>query len=447
MTTNTIAKNYAWFCMLAISLAPIGCNPQDTASSAKSPPAPKPVAVSTSPVIQAEVTPRVTLIGTVTAIKRSTIGSPVEGRVTAMRVEPGDHVGMEAESAGDPPSGQTIAQLDTEPVTIQMAAATAELTRLQHELAELRAGARPEEIAQAAARLAAAKDASKYAQDRLRRIEELAKQNAVSNEQIAALRTAAFAAAQELIGAQAANDLLIAGPRKEKIDQTVAKVSQQEQEVARLEADLRNHTIKTPFTGEVVQKLTEVGQWLTKGAPIAEIISLDPIDVVVHVPESLVTHLQIGDKVDLTFDALPTASRTQSGVIHGIVDSADQKSRTFPVRIRLANPSHNSGYLLRAGMHARATLSGQARSRLMVPKDALILGGPKPVVFIADISSGQTPIAVRVEVETGISHEDHIEVTGDVKAGQQVVVAGNERLRPGQILKVTNGSVGGTTDE
>ena len=65
-------------CVTALTVWPIGCDSPDADVQVEKP-APKPVAVSTSPVIQAEVTPRVTLIGTVTAIQRSTIGSGVSG--------------------------------------------------------------------------------------------------------------------------------------------------------------------------------------------------------------------------------------------------------------------------------------------------------------------------------------------------------------------------------
>ena len=208
--------------------------------------------------------------------------------------------------------------------------------------------------------------------------------------------------------------------------------------MSRLETQLRDHTIRTPFAGHVVSKLTEVGQWVERGAPVAEIIELDPIDVVVHVPETLVTQLEVGDRVPLTFDAISSESRSLEGTIHGIVSSADQRSRTFPVRIRVANPSHDGKYLLRAGMQARATIAGRSRPMLLIPKDALILGGPEKTVMVAHSERGQAPVAVRVAVETGVSRDDHIEVRGDLQAGQQVVVDGNERVQPGQTLRLVS---------
>ncbi len=422
-------------CVSACSVCVIGCNSATPdASLRKAASVPAPVTVRTALVGQSSVTPKVTLIGTVTAIRRSTVGSPVDGRVTQININEGDHVGMHVD--GGQQRGDIIAQLDTETVSIEIAAAQAELTRLQHELAELNAGSRPEEIAQAKAHAEAAKDSSEYAESRFLRTQNLDKANVISVEQLDAAKSAAFAARQELIAANAAHAMAAAGPRQEVVAQSIAKVEHQKQEIVRLQTQLRHHTIRTPFAGDVVKKLTEVGQWLTRGAPLAEIIDVDPIDVVVHVPESLVTQIRTGDKVRLEFDALPDGANFFEGTIHGIVASADQQARTFPVRIRLNNPSDKGDHLLRDGMHARATVSGNPHSAMLVPKDALILGGPKPVVMVAQPQNDQLPVAVRIEVEVGASSEDMIEVTGNLQSGQRVVVDGNERVRPGQLLNV-----------
>lgn len=435
MSLSNITQLISVLLVIPVFLLSAGCDSADTDTASSAPAvAPKPAAVRTAPVTEASVTPEVTLIGTVTAIRRSIVGSPVEGRVAKITINAGDHVGMEPGSSSESLRGATLAQLDTESVMIEIAGARAELKRLQHELAELEAGSRPEELAQARARLEAARDASEFAESRFRRTQELDKQNAIAGEQLDSAKSEAFAARQELIAASAFHDLVTAGPRKEKIAQTTAKVEQQQQEISRLETQLNRHTIRAPFEGDVVRKLAEVGQWLNRGEPVAEIIELDPIDIIVHVPETLVTQIKTGDNVPLEFDALPEETNSFEGTIHGIVSSADQRSRTFPVRIRLTNPPHGDAYLLRDGMQARATISGRPRTTLLVPKDALILGGPSPIVMVAHAANSRELVAMRVEVEPGVSRDDQIEVRGDLEAGQQVIVDGNERVQPGQPL-------------
>ena len=426
-------------CPLLLCLS--GCNSadSDTAAASATPASTSPVAVRTAPVIRADVVPETTLVGTVTAVQRSIVGSPVDGRVSNVYVEVGDLVEMDKTgTGGGQPLGMPIVQLSTETVAIEIAAAKAELTRLENELEELKAGNRPEEIARAKAHWEAARAASDLAGAQFRRVERLNRLNVITAEEFEAAKSAALAAQKNLLATRADYDLMEIGPRREQVAQSVAKVERQKQEMARLDVQRQYHTIRAPFVGYVVQKQTEVGEWLARGAPVAEIVALDPIDIVVHVPESLVNQLRVGDTVPLFVAALPEGQEALRGEIHGISPSADQRARTFPVRIRLRNPVPDGSYLLRDGMQARATVSGFSRSALLIPKDALILGGQNPVVMVANRLDGGATVAVRIEVEPGRARRGMIEVRGDLQAGQQVIVSGNERIQDGQVLRVIN---------
>ena len=122
-----------------------------------------------------------------------------------------------------------------------------------------------------------------------------------------------------------------------------------------------------------------------------------------------------------------------SGVVKRIVSQADLRSRTFPVRIEIENPND----VLQPGMLGRATLAvGAEQDMLMVKKDALVLGGGRAKVFKV-IGAGEETKVVDVSVVTGASSGDWIQVTGDLTEKDSVVLLGNERLRPGQAIKVT----------
>jgi hypothetical protein len=82
--------------------------------------------------------------------------------------------------------------------------------------------------------------------------------------------------------------------------------------------------------------------------------------------------------------------------------------------------------------------TGEKQNALLVPKDALVLGGPTPVVYVVvsgDPSNKHDQVAP-VPVKLGVAQGDLIQVTGAVVAGQLVVVQGNERLFPGQAVSV-----------
>jgi multidrug efflux pump subunit AcrA (membrane-fusion protein) len=99
----------------------------------------------------------------------------------------------------------------------------------------------------------------------------------------------------------------------------------------------------------------------------------------------------------------------------------------------LPNPRTDGDHELKAGMLAHVTLAvGQPQPVLLVPKDALVLGGRTPLVYVVEGNSKSKQATVRAAaVELGVADQGDIQVIGDLKAGQQVVVRGNERLRPG----------------
>jgi multidrug efflux pump subunit AcrA (membrane-fusion protein) len=128
-----------------------------------------------------------------------------------------------------------------------------------------------------------------------------------------------------------------------------------------------------------------------------------------------------------------------AGVVAEVVPQADVQARTFPVKVRVVNQFTDDVPLLKAGMYARVSLpTGETQMAILVPKDALVLGGPQPLVYLvegaaADAAAGK---AVPVPVQIGVADGRLIQVTGDVKAGQLVVVQGNERLQPGQDVAI-----------
>ena len=218
-----------------------------------------------------------------------------------------------------------------------------------------------------------------------------------------------------------------AGPRAERVAQAKARLQVQEAEVRRLTDDLERHTIRAPFTGFVTSEHTEVGQWLGKGAPVAEVAALDEVDVTIPVLEDYVGGLQLGTPVAVTIDALP--GRSFQGALSAIVPRADTRGRTFPVRIRVLNHAVAGSVLIKAGMFARVRLDvGEKQKALLVPKDAVVVGmGPQPLLFVVD---PEKSVAMPLPVQLGIAVDDLVQVTGPVAAGMPVVVRGNERIIP-----------------
>ncbi|MGE0377156.1 MAG: efflux RND transporter periplasmic adaptor subunit, partial [Planctomycetaceae bacterium] len=361
-------------------------------------------------------------------VRRSIVGSAVDGRVIAFPVENGDRV-----SAGD-----MLAQLRTETLEWQLAASKAELRLREQELAELKNGTDPETIANLEARMKAAESQRDYTQSQFERMQSLFLRGQVATQnQLDEAQSQATSALQEQLAAKSLFELAVRGPRQERIAQAEARCEIQKALISQLEDQIARHTVVAPFDGFIVAEHTEVGQWAASGDPVAEVVQLTEVDVRVSVLEGLVGSLRIGQAVSVTVPAVP--QQEWEGTVHRIIPQADVRSRTFPVDIRLANRIEDDVPVLKSGLLASVRLpTGSTHRAVLVPKDALVLGGKQPVVYVVDSEPGDrdTGVVRPVPVTLGVSDGMLIEVTGDLMADLRVVIEGNERLKSGERVRI-----------
>ena len=213
----------------------------------------------------------------------------------------------------------------------------------------------------------------------------------------------------------------------------LSEVQSLEARVRRLEAEIEHNqdsitkkTILAPFSGFVIKEHTQVGEWVEKGGPIVTLADLSNIEVLVDVPERYIPLLVLGGDTGVKVDALNPEKFT--GKIAAIIAVGDSASRAFPVKISVDNPD----YHIKGGMLCRVSLAiGKPSSVLAVPKDAVVNMGQQHLVYVV-----RDGVAQPLPVQLGDTSDSMIEVKGSIKAGMKVVTRGNERLRPGQAVKI-----------
>ncbi len=221
-----------------------------------------------------------------------------------------------------------------------------------------------------------------------------------------------------------------------------AQLAEKQAEIERLETMIRKAETRSPLGGVIAKRHVEVGQWIEKGAAVADLLQLDPLFVEVNVPEDVIARVRKGDVAKVHIDAL---SRDQSftGAVEQIVPQADPGSRTFRVKILLPNPQ----LTVWPGFFARATLTSQSEApQFVVPRDAVVASGNTAHVVVArDVKTQQGPMgpgmagtAAVVPVTLGRSDGKTFSVTGDLKEGDLAVTRGNETLRGGETLIIMN---------
>ena len=89
---------------------------------------------------------------------------------------------------------------------------------------------------------------------------------------------------------------------------------------------------------------------------------------------------------------------------------------------------------------------GPPEPALLVPKDSLVLGGRRPRIFVvrdgAPSDDGQCTVD-SIDVQLGVASGNFIQVKGQVYEGQRVIDRGNERLRPGQVVRIISTDIPG----
>lgn len=421
-----MAFRYHWSSLLiALLAACIAASDSRTGAAQGSDAPPAPVVVAE--LIATDVAESRSFVGTAVARRLATIGSAVDGRVIEFFVESGQAVEKD----------EPLAQLLTNTLEIEIAAAEAELALRQAELDELENGSRPAEIAAARAARAAADIAFRYAESRFERGQQLIQTGGISQDEFDNWRSEYLRTQEVLNQVQKSLELIEEGPRQETIQQARARVESQRQAVALLEDRLQKYTIRAPFDGYVVVEHTERGAWLQQGAAVADVAEVDPLEIEAYVPQSFIRHVRSGVECTIRIDGDEGAPL--KGKVHRVVPQANVQSRTFPVRIVVENPLVDGGHNLLPGMLTHVAIPlGTPASALLAPKDALRLGGSTPI--LVRVTDGKAEF---VPVTTGRSDGERIEVrsVGDatLSEGDQVVVRGNERLRPGQPVQVPGG--------
>ena len=201
------------------------------------------------------------------------------------------------------------------------------------------------------------------------------------------------------------------------------KAAALEADVEQLEIELEKTLITAPFNGVIIKKHVARGEWLSPGKTVATIARDDAMDLIVEVPEDVAKYLTPGMTAKVT-----VAGMKKSGTITAIIPRGDIATRTFPIKIRINDPTS-----LMEGMEARVRLPvGERINTLMVPRDAVVNMSGKTVVFsVVDEKAMIIPTQVvgYKGMKVGVNAQ---KISKDMK----VVVKGNERLRDGQPVTI-----------
>lgn len=254
-------------------------------------------------------------------------------------------------------SGRLVAKLDDSELRHQRDLAAAERDAAAAALAELEAGTRPEEIAQARA---AARGASAEA-ERLRleaaRSRQLIADEVISQRELEAAETAARTSGERAKEAAHRVTLLENGPRRETIAQARARVRQAEANLEALETRLSFTILEAPLAGFVLAEHADAGEQVAAGTPVVTIADLQKVWIRAFVDETDLGRIHLGMPVTVRTDTFPEKTyRGRIGFIASDAEFTPKSVQTEKERVKLVYrvkiDVENSDLELKPGMPA-----------------------------------------------------------------------------------------------
>jgi len=319
------------------------------------------------------------ITGRLVATQKSTIASRITGRISNVLVDVGDRVEKD----------QALAEI--------------ELGRFK-----LEADLKGAEVVQARAKLRSTEAQVDFLKQELKRLEGLRSSAAFSQARYEDKK-------QEIVKAQTAVDEAKASLTRAQAAWDLAKL------------DVNDAVIRAPFAGVVTLRNVSAGAFVNGGSAILTLLDDRTLEVEADIPSDRLGGLEPGNKVTVLLN------RGDEGIdatVRAIVPDEDPLARTRAVRLTPDFGSKASNVVANQSVTV-AVPRGEPREVISVPKDAIVNQQTGPVVFV--FQDGRVrPAQVRI----GDAFASKFEILSGLTPGQQVVVRGNELLRPGQPVRV-----------
>ncbi len=205
-----------------------------------------------------------------------------------------------------------------------------------------------------------------------------------------------------------------------------AQLVQRELELA--DDDLARTQIKAPYSGVIVEKFIEVGEYARVGDRVVRMLADQNLEIEAYIPYRFIDSFDVGDSVSASFDN-GTAFQT---TVRAFVPEEHASTRTRAVRLTFdIGASADQALAINQNVTIDIPTSNVLES-LSVHKDAVIARGDGHIVFVIadDDSAFPKPVVI------GNAVGNRFEVNGGLDSGDIAVVRGNERLTPGQTVRI-----------
>ncbi|MEM8778266.1 MAG: efflux RND transporter periplasmic adaptor subunit [Cyanobacteria bacterium P01_G01_bin.49] len=361
-----------------------------------------------------------TYTGEIAAIRSSDLGFSRSGEIEAILVEEGDRVSK----------GQPLAKLDIRNLETQRQQLVAEKARAEAQLAELKAGARQEDIDAAEAAVKDLEQQLKLQEKQRERREFLHQEGAISQEELDEYAYGEGALQARLNEARSQLEELQNGTRWEQVAAQQATVKQLTANISDVDITINKSTLKAPYNGIVATRQLDEGTVANTGDSVIRLIENAAPEARIGMPTKVIEDLQIGSS-----KTLKLGSQTYRARVDSILPEVNLETRTQIVVFNLdrsAIPQINPGQTVKLELVETINTQGY-----WLPIDSLSQGiRGLWTCYVVIKPEGQDFFEVQQQaVEIIHQKSDRALVRGTLQPGDHVVANGTHRLVPGQKIR------------
>ena len=185
--------------------------------------------------------------------------------------------------------------------------------------------------------------------------------------------------------------------------------------------------VKSTINGIIKRVMVEEGAYIVPQNPLVQIIDINPVEMVVHVPEKDVEKVKKG--MNCSVELIAFQNKKFKGIVYKISPVLDPMSGTLEVRIKISN----SKSLIKPGMFGSTNIIVKKHlNAIIIPVAALINRNGKNAIFV--VKNGKADMRFP---KFGIQQGESIEVVDGVKEGENVIVIGQQNLNQGDKVSIT----------
>lgn len=368
----------------------------------------KAISVSVDYVKNTNIQKTQAVVGQAKPVKEVNVIPKLPGKVSKVYVSLGEEV----------KEGQTLFTIDDKEIKLQLAQAEAAVNVAKANVKRTEGGAIELQVTQLESAFKSAEINLNDAQKMYDDVKILYENGMASKQDLDRAKSGYELAKEQYETAKTALELTESRINKENAETAIAQLKQAEASYNLAKTQLENTIVTSPADGYISSLNVNEGEITSGAVPAATIVDISTVIVEVNIVENIVNKIKVGDEYPVYIESVK--KEPFLGKVISISPNVDPMTQSYRTRIEVPN----EGKSIKGGMSAKVEISVETKENVMaVPIDSVISEGGKNYVFVVE---GER--AVKKEVSTGISNEEFIEVTGDIKEGDRIVVKGQNFL-------------------